>query len=95
MIVFVWTEIKICVYYRLRLQSSSCGRGLSERQVDYFILYFERCCFSSARCFKLSADPILRKDLVISASFTVPANIFEFKINLEEKNESGLQNAHP
>ena len=29
MIVFVWTEIKICVYYRLRLQSSSCGRSLS------------------------------------------------------------------
>ena len=28
MIVFVWTEIKICVYYRLRLQSSSCGRSL-------------------------------------------------------------------
>ena len=28
MIVFVWTEIKICVYQRLRLQSSSCGRGL-------------------------------------------------------------------
>ena len=26
MIVFVWTEIKICVYYRLRLQSSSRGR---------------------------------------------------------------------
>ena len=29
MIVFVWTEIKICVYYRLRLQSPSCWRGLS------------------------------------------------------------------
>ena len=28
MIVFVWTEIKIYVYYRLRLQSSSCGRRL-------------------------------------------------------------------
>ena len=28
MIVFVWTEIKICVSYRLRLQSSSCGRSL-------------------------------------------------------------------
>ena len=28
MIVFVWTEIKICVYYRLRLQSSSCGWDL-------------------------------------------------------------------
>ena len=28
MIVFVWTEITICVYERLRLQSSSCGRGL-------------------------------------------------------------------
>ena len=26
--VFVWTEIKVCVYYRLRLQSSSCGRSL-------------------------------------------------------------------
>ena len=26
MILFVWTEIKICVYYRLRLQS--CGRSL-------------------------------------------------------------------
>ena len=30
MIVFVWTEIKICVYYRLRLQSSSCGRSLND-----------------------------------------------------------------
>ena len=29
MIVFVWTEIKICVYHRLRLQSSSGGRSLS------------------------------------------------------------------
>ena len=29
MIVFVWTEIKICIYYRLRLQSSSCGRSLN------------------------------------------------------------------
>ena len=29
MIVFVWTEIKIYVYYRLRLQSSSCGRSLT------------------------------------------------------------------
>ena len=28
MIVFVWTERKICVYYRLHLQSSSRGRGL-------------------------------------------------------------------
>ena len=31
-IVFVWTEglnaKKVCVYYRLRLQSSSCGHGL-------------------------------------------------------------------
>ena len=34
MIVFVWTEIKICVYQRLRLQSSSCGRGLSEINND-------------------------------------------------------------
>ena len=25
----MWTEIKICVYYRLRLQSSSCGRSLN------------------------------------------------------------------
>ena len=30
MIVFVWTEVKICVYYRLRLQSSSCGRSLKQ-----------------------------------------------------------------
>ena len=29
MIVFVWTKIKICVSQRLRLQSSSCGRGLT------------------------------------------------------------------
>ena len=25
----MWMEIKICVYYRLRLQSSSCGRSLN------------------------------------------------------------------
>mgnify|MGYP000034808790 CR=1 FL=1 len=33
MIIFVWTELKICVYYRLRLQSSSCGRSLRFRCV--------------------------------------------------------------
>ena len=32
MIVFVRTEIKICIYYRLRLQSSSFGRGLWQKQ---------------------------------------------------------------
>ena len=30
MIVFLWTEVKICVYCRLRLQSSSCGRSLKQ-----------------------------------------------------------------
>ena len=29
------TEIKICVYYRLRLQSSSCGRSLKPRALKY------------------------------------------------------------
>ena len=29
---------KVCVYYRLRLQSSSCGRGPS--------LFFKRVCYS-------------------------------------------------
>ena len=37
MIVFVWTEIKICVYYRLRLQSSSCGRSLCLDQIAHHL----------------------------------------------------------
>ena len=35
MIVFVWREIKICFYYRLRLQLSLSGRSLKPRAVKY------------------------------------------------------------
>ena len=33
MILFMWTEIKICVYYRLCLQSSSYGLSLKLNQI--------------------------------------------------------------
>ena len=38
MIIFVWTEIEICVCYRLRLQSSSCGWDLIK-----WVALYENC----------------------------------------------------